>query len=162
MGNLGPLLLRVPGLDELDCCSPCRSSSSASSSKLPLLVDLHLAASTSLTLTLGSTPSSLIHRLDLLQNGSAVRSNVPPTMAPVALWCSSSATASSATTLNSSKLSSSPRLSSLASATSSCTLSTAGRLSRLAIISLGQQLQMGRNADRLRQPARLTLSNRHA
>ena len=63
MGNLSPLLLRVPWLDELDCCSPCRSSSSASSSKLPLLVDLHLAASSSLTLTLGSTPFPIVCRL---------------------------------------------------------------------------------------------------
>ena len=150
MGSLSPLLLRVLRFDVLDCRSTCGSSSSASSSESPTLVDLLLTASSTL-MTLGSSALSMVL---LLQVHCAIRSDVPPTMTPVALWHTSSATSSSSststTTLNSTDLCcSSPLLTSLSSASSSCTLSATGRLSRLAIVSLGQQLEVGRYADRL-------------
>ena len=149
MGSLSPLLLRVLRFDVLDCRSTCGSSSPASSSESPTLVDLWLTASSTL-MTLGSSALSMVR---LLQVHGTVRSDVPPTMTPVALWHTSSATSSSTSTtttaLYSTELYSSPLLSSLTSASSSCTLSTTGRLSRLTIISLGQQLEVRRNADRL-------------
>ena len=160
MGYLSPLLRRVLRFDVLDCRSTCGSSSSASSSESPTLVDLLLTA-TSTLMTLGSSALSMVR---LLQVHCTIRSDVPPTMAPVALRhpTSSSSTSTTTTSLYSTELYSSPLLYSLTSAPSSCTLSTTGSLSRLAIVSLGQQLKMGRHADCLRQPARLTLSDRHA
>ena len=160
MGYLRPLLWRVLRFDVLDCRSTCGSSSSASPSESPTLVDLLLTATSSL-MTLGSSALSMVR---LLQVHCTVRSDVPPTMAPVALRhpTSSSSTSTTTTSLYSTKLYSSPLLSSLSSASSSCTLSTTGSLSRLTIISLGQQLQVGRDADRFCQPAWLSLSDRHA
>ena len=144
MGSLSPLLLRVLRFDVLDCRSTCGSSSPASSSESPTLVDLWLTASSTL-MTLGSSAPSMVR---LLQVHGTVRSDVPPTMTSVVLWHTSSTTSSSSTTLYSTNLCSSPLLSSLTSTTSYCPLSTAGRFSRLAIIRLGKQLEVGRDADR--------------
>ena len=62
MGSLSPLLLRVLRFDVLDCRSTCGSSSPASSSESPTLVDLWLTASSTL-MTLGSSALSMVRLL---------------------------------------------------------------------------------------------------
>lgn len=93
MGSLRSLLLKILRFDALDCCSTCGSSSSASSSESPTLVDLLLTATSSL-MTLGSSALSMVR---LLQVHGTVRSDVPPTMTPVALRYSSTSSSSTTT-----------------------------------------------------------------